>query len=83
MIICALRYEGLFIIAIACCILLYYRKIVSAFALGFISILPLIIFGIYSILKGSYFLPNSVLLKASPVELSGNGFINYISEYFN
>ena len=79
MITCALRYEALFIIAIACCVLLYYRKIIAAFALGFIAILPLIIFGIFSIAKGSYFLPNSVLLKASPVELQGNGFINFIS----
>lgn len=80
MILCALRYEGLFIIAIACCILLYSKKIIPAFTLGFISILPLIIFGIFSIIKGSYFLPNSVLLKASPVELHGNGFVNYISD---
>jgi hypothetical protein len=80
MIVCVLRYEGLFIIAIACCILLYYRKIIAGFTLGFISILPLIIFGIVSVSKGSYFLPNSVLLKASPVEFSGNGFTNYISD---
>ncbi|MEP6467730.1 MAG: hypothetical protein ABJB05_15575, partial [Parafilimonas sp.] len=77
--ICALRYEGLFIIAVACCTLLYYRKIIPAFTLGFISVMPLIIFGIFSVLKGSYFLPNSVLLKSSPVEVTGNGFINYIS----
>jgi len=76
---CALRYEGLFIIAIACCILLYYKKIISAFALGFISVLPLVIFGIFSIIKGSYFFPNSVLLKSSPVQLSGGGLSNYIS----
>ncbi|MBV9962907.1 MAG: hypothetical protein JO072_11735 [Parafilimonas sp.] len=76
---CALRYEGLFLIAIACCTLLYYSKIFTAFMLGFISILPLVVFGIFSITKGSYFLPNSVLLKASPVELHGNGFINFIS----
>jgi len=78
-VICALRYEGLFIIAVTCCILLYYKKIITAFALGFVSILPLIIFGIFSVMKGSYFLPNSVLLKSSPVQLSGNGFINFIS----
>jgi hypothetical protein len=78
-IICTLRYEGLFIVAVACCILLYYKKILPAFALGFISILPLIIFGIFSVIKGSYFLPNSVLLKSGPAQLSGNGLINYVS----
>jgi len=80
MIVCTLRYESLFIIAIACCVLLYYKKIIPAFLLGLISVLPLIIFGIFSVIKGSYFLPNSVLLKASPVELHGNGFVNYISD---
>ena len=78
-VVCGLRYEGLFIIAIACCILLYYKRLISAFVLGFVSILPLIIFGIFSVLKGSYFLPNSVLLKSSPVQLSGSGFVNFIS----
>jgi hypothetical protein len=78
-IVCSLRYEGLFIIAIACCILLYYRKIFAAFTLGFVSTLPLIIFGIFSVLKGSYFLPNSVLLKSSPVQLSGNGVTSFIT----
>jgi hypothetical protein len=79
-VLCALRYEGLFIIAVASCVLLYYRKIISAFALGLISALPLIIFGIFSVTKGSYFLPNSVLLKSSPLQLSASGFVNYISD---
>ncbi|MEO8712251.1 MAG: hypothetical protein ABI405_09025 [Parafilimonas sp.] len=78
-IICTLRYEGLFIIAVACCILLYYKRILPAFTLGFISALPLIIFGIFSVMKGSYFLPNSVLLKSGPDQLTENGLINYIS----
>lgn len=78
-ILCGLRYEGLFIVAAACCILLYYRKIISAFLLGFVSALPLIIFGIFSIVKGSYFLPNSVLLKSSPVQLHESGVVNFVS----
>ena len=41
--------------------------------------MPLIIFGIFSVIKGSYFLPNSVLLKSGPAQLSGNGLINYVS----
>ncbi|MFT4155804.1 hypothetical protein [Parafilimonas sp.] len=80
MAICSVRYEGLFIIAIACCILLYYRKLAAAFLLGFISILPLIVFGVVSVGKESYFLPNSVLLKASPVEIAGAGFSGYVSD---
>jgi hypothetical protein len=77
--VCAIRYEGLFLVGIVCFILLLNKKIISAFVLGFISLLPIIIFGIYSVSKGSYFFPNSVLLKATPVELSSNGAINFIS----
>lgn len=77
--VCALRYEGLFLVGIVCFILLLNKKIISAFVLGFISLLPIIIFGIYSVSKGSYFFPNSVLLKATPVEVSSNGALNFIS----
>ena len=77
--VCTIRYEGLFLVAIVCCILLFNKKIISAFVLGFISLLPIIIFGIYSVSKGSYFFPNSVLLKATPVEISSNGAVSFIS----
>ena len=77
--VCAIRFEGLFVIAIVCCMLLWYKKIASAFLLGIVSVSPIIIFGIYSIAKGSYFLPNSVLLKSTPLEVSSSGIISYIS----
>lgn len=77
---CAIRFEGLFIIAIICCILLWKRKIAAAFLFGAIAVLPIVIFGIFSIMKGSYFLPNSVLLKSSPVQSSAGGFSNFISD---
>ena len=59
-----IRYEGLFLIAIACLLLLYKRKIGAAFLLGFVCVLPVALFGIYSVGKGSFFLPNSVLIKS-------------------
>ncbi len=77
--VCAIRYEGMFLVAIVCCILLFNKKIIAAFALGFISLLPIIIFGLYSVSKGSYFFPNSVLLKATPVEASSSGAVSFIS----
>jgi hypothetical protein len=70
-----IRYEGLFLVAIACLILAGHRKMTIAFKLGFLAILPLLIFGIYSVLKGSYFLPNSVLLKSDSAPLSLSGLI--------
>ena len=76
---CAIRYEGLFLVAIVCCILLFNKKIATAFLLGFVSVLPIVIFGLYSVSKGSYFFPNSVLLKATPVEVTSGGFVSSIS----
>ncbi len=68
------RYEGFFFIAIACLALLYYKKIAIAFYLGIVASLPIIIFGIYSVSKGSYFLPNSVLIKSELAQFSLAGF---------
>ncbi len=79
MLVTFIRYEGLFIIAIACLILLYHRKLGLAIRLGFISVLPLVVFGAYSVAKGSYFLPNSVLLKSEGAPLSIGGLLHYVN----
>src|SRR5688572_8859886 len=67
------RYEGLFIIAGACVVLLYKKKPGSSVLLGLISLIPLIIFGMISIMKGSIFLPNSLLVKSEAVQFSLSG----------
>lgn len=59
-----IRYEGLFVVAIACFLLLIHKKIFQSFFLGFIAVLPLVVFGFISVSKGNYFLPNSVLVKS-------------------
>lgn len=66
-----IRYEGLFLIAIACFLLLVHKKIFQAFTLGFIAVLPLIVYGFISVSKGSYFLPNSVLVKSGSFAYGG------------
>jgi len=71
----SIRYEGLFLVAIACFILAWHRKMGIAVKLGFLAALPLLVFGIYSVMKGSYFLPNSVLLKSDSAPLSFGGLI--------
>jgi hypothetical protein len=66
------RYECLPILGLVCLILLVRRQWVPAIALGAISVLPITLFGLYAISKGSYFMPNSVLLKAGlPHTLGG------------
>ncbi len=71
-----IRYEGLFLVGMACLALLYWRKIPTAFLLGIIAVIPLIIFGIYSVSKGSYFLPNSVLVKSEAAQFSAGGLLH-------
>jgi hypothetical protein len=75
----SIRYEGLFLIAIAGVLLLYYKKLRPALLLVFVAALPIVLFGIYSISKGGYFLPNSVLVKSESLTYTGPaGFISQI-----
>jgi hypothetical protein len=73
-----IRYEGLFLIGIACLFLLYFRKLGSAILLGAVSFILIIAFGAYSLSKGSYFLPNSVLLKADSMQFSIKGIASWV-----
>ena len=74
----ALRYEGLFLVGLAGLMLLYYRQWKTAFLMGGIALLPVIIFGIFSLAHGSYFLPNSVLVKSEGLTFSLKGLGEYI-----
>ncbi|HVV71075.1 MAG TPA: hypothetical protein VHI52_06175, partial [Verrucomicrobiae bacterium] len=64
---------------VACLILWYHRKLWLAIRLGIISVLPLVVFGAYSVAKGSYFLPNSVLLKSAGAPLNISGMLHYVN----
>jgi hypothetical protein len=75
---CGIRYEGLFLVAVVCVLLLFKRKIGTAFLLGFLCALPILVFGIYSISKGSYFLPNSVLLKSEGAQVTLKGIYSFL-----
>lgn len=78
-IVASIRYEGLFLIAIAGLLLLYYKNFKAGFILGFFSLLPVVAFGFFSLTKGSYFLPNSVLVKS---ETNTSGVLGYLTNIF-
>ena len=59
-----IRYEGLFVIAIAVLLLIGKKKFYAAALLVIVSVMPLLIFGFVSLNKGNFFLPNSVLVKS-------------------
>jgi len=67
----AIRYEGLFLAAIACLALLLRRKWIVAGLLGIAALLPVTFFGFYSIAHGAWFIPSSLLVKAVPLPLDG------------
>lgn len=62
----ATRYEDILIIALACVLLNPLRGWRTTLKLACISILPIGTFGAISLAKGSYFLPNSLLMGPYP-----------------
>lgn len=58
-----IRYESLFVIFPFLILFLFKRKIKEFFLVFFGTSIPVIFYGLYSIIKGSYFLPNSLILK--------------------
>ncbi len=59
------RYEGLFLLLVGCIMLLLRRRIRYSLLMGALAVLPVIIFGLISVLLGSHLLPNPVLLKGN------------------
>lgn len=58
-----IRYEGIFLVFVVCVLLLLQRRVFSAIILGITALLPVIVYGVWSMAHGWYFLPNSVILK--------------------
>ncbi|PSL43753.1 hypothetical protein CLV51_10763 [Chitinophaga niastensis] len=61
------RFEALFLLAAIVILGIYNKKWLSTFALLVIALIPMVLFGYLSLQQGGYFLPNSVLLKASHI----------------
>lgn len=68
------RYEGLFMVGVACLLLLFRRGIrhglLVSMVIGLSAALPVVLYGLISVAHGWYFLPNSVILKGGKFELS-------------
>lgn len=57
------RYENAFVVAGACSLIFMQKKYTSALIIGFISALPVLLFGLYIVSKGGLFIPNSIQIK--------------------
>lgn len=57
------RYENAFIVLVICSLLFLRRQFIPALLIGFISALPVVLFGFYAVSKGGMFIPNSIQIK--------------------
>ena len=72
-----IRFEGLFLIAIVALLFLLHRRILTAVLIFALGLLPLVVFGGWSVAQGAYFLPNSLLIKGEKPALSLLGLVAY------
>jgi hypothetical protein len=61
----SIRYEGIFIISLFILIAFLKKDYKLIIGLFISASIPIIIYGVYSTINGSFFFPNSVLLKSS------------------
>lgn len=80
----ATRYEGLFVVAAAAALLAASGRYWRAAALSAAGAIPVVLFGIYSMVHGGLFLPNSLLMKSGPGRFSsvGAGVAAVASDWF-
>jgi len=70
-IVASVRYECALLGMVVCIAFLLRGRVVQAFFLGGVVLLPVIVFGFYSVAQGWHFFPNSVLLKGGVVGNDG------------
>jgi hypothetical protein len=59
------RYESLFLVGVVGLIFLWQRRWRRAISLGIFAGLPVLAFGLFSVLQGGHLLPNPILLKGA------------------
>ena len=77
------RYEGLFLVAPVGLLLLCQRRWVLAISLGIAAAAPVVLYGLFAVSKGWYFLPNSLLLKGNTQLVpTAAGLFDYFSKWY-
>ena len=64
------RYEGFFLVGLACLGLLARRHWLRAILVGSAAFAPTFVFGVYSLAQGAFFFPNSLMVQAGDDKLS-------------
>jgi hypothetical protein len=73
-----IRYEGLFLIFPIVLLFLAKRRFWTALCIGTAGLLPITIYGIFSVAQGWYFFPNSLLLKGKLLALTLPGMVSLL-----
>jgi hypothetical protein len=66
----ASRYEGFFLVGLACLGFLARRQLLRGVWIGAAALVPAVAFGAVSVANGAFFLPNSLMLKAAGESVS-------------
>ena len=74
------RYEGMFLVFVVCVFFFIRRRFIFPLFLGALGLLPVALFGLISMSKGWYALPNSILLKGQMPGVLTSGTIS-LSDY--
>ncbi len=84
MLVISIRYEGLFLVFVVCCLLMIRRKPLHALLTGATGILPIYFYGIHSLSNGWNFFPNSILLKGRmPESYSFTSVMKFFINFFD
>ncbi len=67
----AARYESLFLVAPLALLLVFMKQWRGAVRLFVTAMLPVIVYGVFSLSHGAYFLPNSLMMKGNFPDISG------------
>ena len=78
---CLTRYESMFFIAAVLFILLLNRQYTLLLLTFIARFLPVLLFGLWSISKGGFFFPNSLLLKGDLTAVGGRPILIIILHY--
>lgn len=72
-----IRYERMFMVAMAVLLLILRHRWRAAVAVAIFGAMPIVIYGLISLSQGWHFFPNSILIKSSPPSLGDwRGIIN-------
>ena len=74
----AIRYEGLFLVGIVSFLFVINRRFKGSFLILLAGLMPVIVFGVISLMNGSHFLPNTILAKSNASSLTGGSLLPFI-----